>query len=140
MENINEESAVADINALVENGLILLKRQFEKGEIEICTELNRQLEPVTVDPFALVQVFINIFNYSIASRSGRAEKSRLTVDTFMEKDKVVVEIQDKNAGAAGRSNTGVNETHGRGETMNLCFFYSVLRRDMFNGKKGTAGR
>jgi PAS domain S-box-containing protein len=98
MEKINEGSAVVDINSLVENGLILLKRQFEKSGVAVTTRLSRQLEPVAIDPFALVQVFINIFNYSIEAQSGRGEDRTLHVTTDMETDRVVVDIQD----ASGR--------------------------------------
>jgi C4-dicarboxylate-specific signal transduction histidine kinase len=97
MENINEEAATADINALLENALILLKRQFAKNGIDICTELSRRLEPVTVDSFAMVQVFLNIFHYALAEHANKTKNGRLLVTTTMEEDKVVVDIRESDA-------------------------------------------
>lgn len=97
MEKINEESAVSDINALVENGLILIRRQCEKSGIEVSTALSRRLEPVPVDPFALVQAFINIINYSIEAHAASGNTGRVTVETHMDKDKVVIDIRDQGA-------------------------------------------
>ncbi len=90
-----------DVNALAESALSLLGQQFSSAGIEIVSNFARDLEPVSVDSFSLVQSLVNVFNYSLHScREGgnAASPKKLTLDTRMEKDRVIIEVLDTGPG------------------------------------------
>lgn len=89
------EKQPVDINTILDEILLLHKKQFRENDIKISMELSKGLELVYASKNQLRQVFLNMFkNAGDAMPSG----GTLTVKTSAEDEEVVIRISDTGSG------------------------------------------
>ena len=63
----------ADLNAIIERALLLVKHQLDTGQTRVTRELARSLPPLTLDEFKIEQVFVNLITNAIQAIDGGGE-------------------------------------------------------------------
>jgi signal transduction histidine kinase len=115
------------LNLMIEETLLLLRRELEHSHIELDTDLQTAMVPVRVDRVQIQQVLINlIMNAAQAMIQSDGPVRRLIVATTMNGDEVTVSIADTGPGVdlalRDRLFTAfvTNKAEGMGLGLSLC--------------------
>lgn len=94
--NLTETS----VNKAIEEIVALISYDFERDKIKLELLLSDHIQPVIADVNFLQQVFLNLL---INARDAMPSGGMITVKTYMEKDRVVIEFTD--------TGFGISENH-----------------------------
>ncbi len=85
-----------DVNAVLENVLFLVRQQRTKGPVRVERRSDPALPTVDGDPALLEQVFVNVCLNACQAMNGAG--GTLTVNSFVRKERLIVEIADTGPG------------------------------------------
>ena len=85
-----------EINAALENVLFLVRQQRTKGPVRVERRSDPALPTVDGDPALLEQVFVNVCLNACQAMNGAG--GTLTVNSFVRKERLIVEIADTGPG------------------------------------------
>ena len=91
-----------DVNDLIEEALVLVRRELQKHQILVCTEPNKQLPQVTGDRIQLQQVLLNLITNAIDSMADKDEPRVLSVKSDIRDGGVKVSVADTGSGLGSR--------------------------------------
>jgi signal transduction histidine kinase len=80
----SKERRLVNLNSVVEDSLVLVRRQFNKQGVQIETTLDRQLPPILGDPNAIEQVLMNLL---VNAREAMPDGGRIGVETSVTSDR-----------------------------------------------------
>jgi two-component system sensor histidine kinase DctS len=93
------------INAVVEGGVALLKRELERQHVQLGLHLDPSLPPVLADAVLVEQVVINLVRNASDALGGQSGERRIDARTSLSADLrfVRVDVEDNGPGLQGRS-------------------------------------
>jgi signal transduction histidine kinase len=91
-----------DVNDLIEEALVLVRRELQKHRILVRTEPNKQLPQVTGDRIQLQQVLLNLITNAIDSMADKDEPRVLSVKSDVREGGVKVSVADTGSGLGSR--------------------------------------
>lgn len=96
------EHVALDLNALVQDTLEMLQREFDRRQLELRVELAPELPPVAGDRVELQQVLINLVMNALQAMDGApaAGALRLELRTVADAGRVRVSVRDAGPGIA----------------------------------------
>jgi signal transduction histidine kinase len=114
------DATQADLNAIAERALLLVKHGVEKGRIVVRKDLDRLLPPLLLDAFKVEQVFVNLLTNALQAageggeihvrtsletmRAGQKHVGRRSGDVYRPGERVaVVRIEDSGPGIPKQS-------------------------------------
>ena len=129
-----------DINQIIQDATTLLRNEFTRNRVSLCTELPSDLPRVTGDPVQLQQVLINLIVNAIeatgTSTNGRRE---ILIRSAKNPDGVLVQVQDSGpgieTGLANRIFEPFFTTKAKGIGMGLSISHSII--ESHGGRLGT---
>ena len=71
--NRDLDTAIVDLNATIEQSLVLVKHEIDKRHIRVVKELAESLPPVTLDEFKIQQVFVNLITNALHAMGDEGE-------------------------------------------------------------------
>lgn len=80
----SQEHRLVNLNTVVEDSLVLVRRQFAKQGVRIETTLDRDLPPILGDPNALEQVLIDLL---VNAREAMPDGGRIGVESSLATDR-----------------------------------------------------
>ncbi len=93
------EKATFDINNLLRNSVLLMRRELRTHEVELTEELAPTLPQVFGDSVQIQQVIINLLLNAIESMQADIPRREIILrSSFADNDKIVVEFQDTGVG------------------------------------------
>ena len=84
-----------DINRIVDSSLTMVQSSFSTTGVEVVKELKPDIYPVKVDSAQIEQVLVNLFKNGF---EAMGERGRLTVQTFVSGNNVVIKVSDTGKG------------------------------------------
>jgi PAS domain S-box-containing protein len=90
-----EAKQPVDINVILDEILLLVRKQLQENSIRISTSLEAGLEKVYASKNQLRQVFLNMISNA---RDGMPEGGTLTIKTMSSRDNILIEIIDTGIG------------------------------------------
>jgi two-component system, LuxR family, sensor kinase FixL len=94
---VDQHRKAIELSSVLDELRVLLEPSYREAGIEVVWRLKDDLPLVTADPYALVQVFLNL---SLNSRRAmeRTLKKQLTISSTLEADSVVIRFEDSGEG------------------------------------------
>ena len=120
------------LNAVVEGGVALLKRELERQRVQVDLRLTADLPPVVADAVLIEQVVINLVRNAADALEAEAGERRIVVSTLHSNDPrfVRIDVRDNGPGLQGRSvealSTAFYSTKRDGMGMGLAICRSIL--------------
>jgi PAS domain S-box-containing protein len=91
----DEAKQPVDINVIIDEILLLVRKQLQENSIRISASLERDLEKVYASKNQLRQVFLNMISNA---RDAMPEGGTLTIKTMSSRDNILIEIIDTGIG------------------------------------------
>ena len=123
----------ADVNAGLDNTLVMLGHKLKKGSVRVTREYEEDLPPVCAHGSELNQVWTNLVDNAIDAIEGNGN---IKVRTARENDKVLVEISDDGPGIPEESRDRIFEPFfttkdvGKGTGLGLDISHRVVVEDL----------
>jgi PAS domain S-box-containing protein len=129
-----------DINQIIQDATILLRNEFTRNRVSLCTELPSDLPRVTGDPVQLQQVLINLIVNAIeATRTSTNGRREILIRSAKNPDGVLIQVQDSGPGIepglANRIFEPFFTTKAKGIGMGLSISHSII--ESHGGRLGT---
>jgi PAS domain S-box-containing protein len=129
-----------DINQIIQDATTLLRNEFTRNRVSLCTELPSDLPRVTGDPVQLQQVLINLIVNAIeATRTSTNARREILIRSAKNPDGVLVQVQDSGpgieTGLANRIFEPFFTTKAKGIGMGLSISHSII--ESHGGRLGT---
>jgi signal transduction histidine kinase len=81
--NRDLDTAIVDLNATIEQSLMLVKHEIEKRHIRVVKDLGESLPPVKLDEFKIQQVYVNLITNALHAMGEEGEiRIRTSVETM----------------------------------------------------------
>lgn len=127
------ENGRADVNASIMELLKLVTHSLELSHIQVVTNLQENLPPVSIDPGELQQVLLNLITNA---RAAMKHGGTLSIKTFSEdsKERVVIEVADTGEGIPEEYMDRIFEPffttkpEGEGTGLGLFVTYGIVTR------------
>jgi signal transduction histidine kinase len=82
--NRDLDTAIVDLNATIDQSLVLVKHEIDKRHIRVVKDLAEALPPVKLDEFKMQQVFVNLITNALHAMGDDGElRLRTCVETMM---------------------------------------------------------
>jgi C4-dicarboxylate-specific signal transduction histidine kinase len=124
-------------NEVIENALLLFKKDFEVKGIEYVQQLSEDLPLGYGNPIQIEQVFVNLLSNSRDALKGRKEKT-VKVRSFVEKEMYVVEFEDTGKGISEKDLPKIfdpfftSKEVGEGTGLGLSISYGIIKEHKGN--------
>jgi PAS domain S-box-containing protein len=94
----HEEWELADVNLILQDAFLLLRKTFYQHDIQIAEELAKDLPKLRCNTIQIEQVFTNLLNNARDAMEGKAGERQLTVRTYEQDKQIAVEFEDTGLG------------------------------------------
>jgi len=99
-----EDVQFVDVNEMISRSLALVR--YERGDVDVETQLDDRLPPIFAEPVRLIQVFSNLI---LNAYQAMGRKGNLVVTTRLSEHQIVVAIQDDGPGIPAEKQGAVFE-------------------------------
>jgi len=126
----SDAAGPVDINAVINDVMVLLEHQLQTGNIQIRRALSSSPTVVQGVEFKLQQVFLNLF---LNARDAMPAGGSLSVTSHVEDGQAVIEVADTGTGIAGDALTRIYDPFfttkavGQGTGLGLSITYGVIQ-------------
>ena len=126
-----------NLNEVIENALLLFKKDFEVKGIEYVQQLSEDLPLGYGNPIQIEQVFVNLLSNTRDALKGRKEKT-VKVRSFVEKEMCVVEFEDTGKGISEKDLPKIfdpfftSKEVGEGTGLGLSISYGIIKEHKGN--------
>jgi signal transduction histidine kinase/ActR/RegA family two-component response regulator len=127
------EKQLCDINQILQGVLEMLDYDFRVSNIEVKTELDRDLPHTMVDANQIQQVFVNIVNNAYQAMKEQEVPGRFTVRTGRHDGQLTVEFTDTGPGMGAEQQEHVFEpffttkSESKGTGLGLSISYGIVK-------------
>jgi C4-dicarboxylate-specific signal transduction histidine kinase len=128
-----------DINSSIENAVSMITEQYKHLDINLKTQLNRQLPQIVGNTFKFEQVIVNLLTNAkdavLERRRKQEDYSELKVEikTYQEKQSLIVEITDNGTGIDKDDIHNImlpfytTKEEGKGTGLGLSICYQIIK-------------
>ncbi len=126
----SDAAGPVDVNAVINDVMVLLEHQFQTANIQIRRELSATPTVVQGVEFKLQQVFLNLF---LNARDAMPTGGWLSVTTKVDDGQAVIEVADTGTGISGDALTRIYDPFfttkavGQGTGLGLSITYGVIQ-------------
>jgi len=128
------ERTGVDLNRVLNDTLALRRFVISTEQIEVITELERDLPQTWADPFQLQQVLLNLLINAEQALRGRKGKRRMTLRTQRKGDRIVASVSDNGPGISEEMLSRIFEPFfttkpvGEGSGLGLAISHGIVRQ------------
>jgi PAS domain S-box-containing protein len=125
------ERVAVDINQIIQEVTLLLRRELTRNDVSLRTDLGHDLPPVSGDRIQLQQVVINLVTNAIeAMRLPGHRRRELVIKSAMKLDEVLIRVEDSGKGLDPQQSQHIFEpfftTKPEGLGMGLSISLSII--------------
>jgi two-component system NtrC family sensor kinase len=117
------------VNRLIENVLALSNKRLEHGRVQVRTQLQPDVTPITAVPDQLTQVFLNLIVNAV---EAMPEGGTLTIRSTLHDSQLAIEVQDTGQGLTPDEVTRIFEpfytTKAGGTGLGLAVSYGIIQQ------------
>ncbi|MCI0603801.1 ATP-binding protein [bacterium] len=127
------ERKPVDVNELLESALEILNHELTTSNLQVLSNLSRDLPEIMMDPHQIRQVFLNIISNTIQATEENQDGGKLQISTQLMKDQVRIRFQDNGVGISPEDLPNIfnpfftTKPVGSGTGLGLSLAYGIVR-------------